>query len=114
MSDKSKTNQSGGWFSSGKRERRVLRGVSWATSAALAWMGIGPALGAAVNKETQRPGHTRALSAVEMTRIVGGQFSKGGGGEPPPIGEAHILSVAEDSGTTYPWEGSVGGANTVR
>ena len=91
---------------------RVLRSVAGATAGAMAWLVAGPSVAAGMNRTPQAPGHARALSASEMTRIVGGQFSKGGGGEPPPVGEVHVLSLAEDSGASYPWEGSVGGANT--
>src|SRR5258708_17954155 len=49
------------------------------------------------NSELTRP-HSRKLSPKEMERIVGSQVV--------------VQPVDADAGTTYPWEGKVGGTNT--
>ena len=88
---------------------RLLRSVAALTAFALCWLSVGPALAAGNHRATPPSGITRALSVSEMGRIMGGQKPGGGGGFDTGT---HYLSLSPASGTTYPWEGSAGGANT--
>ncbi|WP_395088187.1 DUF6531 domain-containing protein [Armatimonas sp.] len=69
------------------------------TAALFAWLSVGPSAGAAYAHTHQKAkGHQRVLTAFELKRITGAT--------------GYALSLDPDSGSTYPWEGSVGGTNT--
>jgi len=86
--------------------RRCARRMAPPMAGVFAWsFTAGPVLAGITSpnpllrKEGANGGHVRRLSAEECARIVGATAT-------------HALSVDADSGSTYPWEGSVAGTNT--
>uniref|UniRef100_UPI00286CCB19 RHS repeat domain-containing protein n=1 Tax=Armatimonas sp. TaxID=1872638 RepID=UPI00286CCB19 len=76
------------------------RKVAVLTAALFAWLSVGPSAGAAYARtHTKAKGHSRALTAFERSHIRGAI-------------PTHALSLDPASGSTYSWEGSVGGTNT--
>jgi len=86
-------------FLSSLRRARIRRRVAWVSALAFCWSFVlaTPAqlLAQSVRTPAKRLG-VRKLSEAEMERMVG----------------AHATSVSLASGSTFPWESSVGGVNT--
>ena len=73
------------------------RKVAWLLTASVAWLTVGPSAGAWAKGRQISKGHTRTLTAFELGHIKG---------------STHSLSYSAASGSTYPWEGNVGGTNS--
>lgn len=80
-------------------ESPIRRKAAVLTAALFAWLCVGPSAGAAyANTHHKAKGNSRTLTPFELAHI------KGAG--------PHELSLDPDSGSTYGWEGSIGGTNT--
>jgi RHS repeat-associated protein len=88
-----------------------LRRLSVLTMLTTGWLTVGPGVGSAVAQSRIRnsnKGHQRVLTPLELARIHGSQMVQD---------TAMIDPVDRDvdgqTGSTFPWEGGVGGLNTV-
>ncbi len=93
------------------RWTHLSRAIALLTGISTLWLSLSPGLAAAaegVQREKARQGHQRKLTALEMQRIWGAVAS---------TQTAMITAVDRDvdgaTGSSYPWEASVGGTNTV-
>jgi RHS repeat-associated protein len=90
----------------------LLRRISAVTATLFAWYVFAPSVGAVLAPTPVSPGRTRKLASKEMERIVGAQKSTLFGGGGGTIEPDETCALLEAPGTTYPWEGNVGGTNT--
>jgi YD repeat-containing protein len=91
----------------GVRQNKIaLRRLALGLSSTFLWSMTAPALAGSGTKER---GHSRTLSQRELQQIRGMQGSFGEPGGMPASKPAR----EDDAGSTYPWEASAGGTNTV-
>ncbi|MCX6369591.1 MAG: hypothetical protein NTX57_23230 [Armatimonadetes bacterium] len=97
------------WFSHG-----ALRRIAVLTTLTTSWLTVGPSVGSAVantRAKASQKGHQRVLTPLELARIHGARQ------EGPPLETGIVNPVDRDvdgqTGSTFAWEGNVGGLNTV-
>ena len=97
------------WFS-----RSALRRIAVLTTLTTSWLTVGPSVGSAAantRAKASQKGHQRLLTPLELARIHGARQ------EGPPLETGIVNPVDRDvdgqTGSTFAWEGNVGGLNTV-
>jgi RHS repeat-associated protein len=96
------------------RQTKTSQKLALSLSMSVAWLTIGPSVGAVYAQATQpqKQGVKRKLTPFEKRHIKGSQGEEEG--TPLPGGVAPSNPTGEpDSGSTFPWEGSVGDLNTL-